>query len=115
MIVPGPDTTTIKENPGAGNSFGIFGPWRDYVWNFRDLFYDRGFMVNISPPVLNTDNTVVYTFEDNGGTTDTNGRQTAGLWTKPFIYLRIVSLAFSILPRCYIIIDPSKVVLRCFV
>jgi len=83
MIVPGPDTTTIKENPGAGNSFGIFGPWRDYVWNFRDLFYDRGFMVNISPPVLNTDNTVVYTFEDNGGTTDTNGKQTAGLWTKP--------------------------------
>lgn len=80
MIISGPDTTSIKEKPGAGNSFGITGEWAEFLRNYEELFSERGIMVDISPPVLNTDNTVVYEFQNNAGTTDTNGKQTAGLW-----------------------------------
>jgi len=84
MLITGYDTTSIKGDPGAGNTFSInTQPWREYLWNYRGLFYQRGLMINISPPVLNTDNTVVYEFKNNAGTTDTNGKQTAGLWIQP--------------------------------
>jgi hypothetical protein len=82
MIIPGPDTTSIKENPGAGRSFAIGGEWKEYLWNYRDLFENTGITVNISPPVLNTDNDVVYAFPNPGGD-DMNARQTAGLWIQP--------------------------------
>lgn len=79
MRISGPDVTNITGSPGAGNSFGYRFPWASYVANYVELFYNKGLMVSISPPVLNSDNTIVFSFPNPGGD-DMNARQTAGLW-----------------------------------
>lgn len=79
MRISGPDVTNITGSPGAGNSFGYRFPWASYVGNYTELFYNKGLMVSISPPVLNSDNTTVFSFPNPGGD-DMNARQTAGLW-----------------------------------
>jgi len=79
MRISGPDVTNITGSPGAGNSFGYRFPWASYVGNYVELFYNKGLLVSISPPVLNSDNTIVFSFPNPGGD-DMNARQTAGLW-----------------------------------
>jgi hypothetical protein len=81
MNIAGNGITRIDAQPSAGNEFSAFPDFVDlYADTAAEVYAYASPMICISPPVVNVDDRVTYTFPTLG-TTVMNGRQMSGFWT----------------------------------
>lgn len=79
MSIAGTLTTDVKSTPSAGNLLRVGSDTFSRYANVADDFYMRQLPIFcISPPILNTDPEVFYTYPE--GSEQLLGRQTSGLW-----------------------------------